>query len=125
MANIPIISGYSPKCWQKAVKCMLINQEGNYNADKLRTIVLLDPEANQNFKFLGRTIMAHAEKHGQLAPEQYGSRKMKTAILHVLNKRLSYDILHQTETAGAICSNDAKSCYDRILHSVHLLLPCA
>jgi hypothetical protein len=130
MANIPIMSGYSPKRWQKAIDCMLLKQEGNYNVDKLRTIVLLfDPEANQNFKFLGRTVMAHAENHGQLAPKQYGSRKKKTAILHFLNKRLSYDILRQMKTAGAICSNDAKSCYDRILHSVatmcmsHLGLP--
>jgi hypothetical protein len=30
MANIPIISGYSPKhWWQKAVDCMLLKQEGN------------------------------------------------------------------------------------------------
>jgi hypothetical protein len=129
MANISIMSGYSPKCWQKAVNCTLLKQEGKYNVDKLRTIVLFDPEANQNFKFLGCTIMAHTKKHGQLAPEQYGSWKKKTAILHVLNKRLSYDILRQTKTAGAICSNDAKSCYDRILHCIaamcmsHLGLP--
>jgi hypothetical protein len=64
MANIPIISGYSPKRWQKAVDCMLLKQKGNYNVDKLRTIVLFDPEANLNFKFLGCTVMAHAEKHG-------------------------------------------------------------
>jgi hypothetical protein len=73
--------------------------------------------------------MAHAEKHQQLAAEQYGSRKKKTAILHALNKCLSYDILHQMKMPGALCSNDAKSCYDHILHAVaslclhHLGLP--
>lgn len=65
--------------------------------------------------------MHHAKKHEQLAEEQYGSRKQKTAILHALNKRLSYNILCQTKSAGALCSNDAKSCYDRILHSVAAL----
>jgi hypothetical protein len=121
MANIPLLSGYAPRRWRNVVDCMLLKQEGNYNVEKLRTIVLFDPEANQNFKFLGRIVMAHAEQHHQLAPEQYGSRKKKSAILHALNKRLSYDILRQTKVAGAVCSNDAKSCYDRILHSVAAL----
>ena len=62
--------------------------------------------------------MAHAEAHNQLPEEQYGSRKQKTAIAHALNKRLSYDLMRQMKMAGALCSNDAKSCYDRILHSV-------
>ena len=61
MANIPLLSGYSPPRWRKAVDCMLLKKEGNYRVDKLRTIVLFDPEANQNFKFLGRAVMAHAE----------------------------------------------------------------
>ena len=81
-------------------------------------IALLDLEANHNFKILGRAVMQHAESHNQLAEEQYGSHKKKTTILHVLNKQLTYDVLCQTKTAGALCSNDAKSCYDRIVHSV-------
>jgi hypothetical protein len=97
---------------------MLLKREGNYQIDKLNTIVLFDPEANQNFKFIGHKVMALAEKYNQLAEEQYGSRKKKTAILHALNKQLSYDILRQTNTPRALCSNDAKSCYDHILHAV-------
>jgi hypothetical protein len=118
MANIPLLSGYSPPRWWKAVDCMLLQWEGNYQVDKLRTIVLFDPEANHIFKYIGRTVMAHAETHHQLAAEQYGSCKKKTAILHALNKRLSYDLLRQFKHPGVLCSNDAKSCYDRILHAV-------
>jgi hypothetical protein len=62
--------------------------------------------------------MAHAEAHNQLADEQCGSRKKKRAISHALNKRLSYNLLRQLKLPCALCSNDAKSCYDRILHSV-------
>jgi hypothetical protein len=54
---------------------MLLKREGNYQVDKLRTIVLFDPEANHIFKYVGRKVMAHAETHHQLAAEQYGSRK--------------------------------------------------
>ena len=81
-------------------------------------IALLDPVANHKFKILGRAVMRHAESHHQLAEEQYGSRKKKTAILHTLNKWLTYDVLHQTKTASALCSNDAKSWYDCIVHLV-------
>ena len=44
--------------------------------------------------------MKVAEPTKSLAPEQYGSRKRR-----------------QLKRAGAICSNDAKSCYDLIGHT--------
>jgi hypothetical protein len=118
MANIPILSGYAPQRWRQAINCMLLKKPGEFRVDKLRTIVLFDPEANFTFKYLGRSVMAHAELHNQLPEEQYSSRKNKTAIAHALNKHLSYDLMRQMKTAGALCSNNAKSCYNRILHSV-------
>jgi hypothetical protein len=118
MANIPLLSRYSPPRWQKAVDCMLLKREGNYQVDKLCTIVLFDLEANHIFKYIGWKVMAHTKTHHQLATEQYGSHKKKTGILHALNKRLSYDLLHQFKHPGALCSDDAKLCYDQILHAV-------
>jgi hypothetical protein len=97
---------------------MLLKSEGNYQVDKLRTIILFDPEANHIFKYIRQKVMAHTKTHHQLVAEQYGSRKKKMAILHTLSKRLSYDLLRQFKYPGALCSNDAKSCYDRILHVV-------
>jgi hypothetical protein len=35
-----------------------------------------------------------------------------------LNKVLTYGIIRQRKTTAALCSNDAKSCYDRIVHSI-------
>jgi hypothetical protein len=35
-----------------------------------------------------------------------------------LNKVLNYDISRQRKTPAALCSNGAKSCYDRIVHSI-------
>jgi hypothetical protein len=86
--------------------------------DKLRTIVLTEADYNFNNKKLGRDAIAHAERNNLIALEQYGSRKGKQAIDQALNKRLSYDILRMTRQPGALCSNDAKSCYDRVLHSI-------
>jgi len=65
--------------------------------------------------------MANAERLHQLAPEQYGSRKGFSAIEHGLNKRLTFDLIRQLCSPAALCSNDAKSCYDRIVHSVATL----
>ena len=57
-----------------------------------------------------------------IAPEQYGCRKGKSAIEHILNKRFSYDIIQQLQCPGALCSNDAKSCNDRILYVIVLMV---
>jgi len=54
---------------------------------------------------------------GSLAPEQYGSRKRHKAIDLAVNKAITFDILRQLERSGAICSNDAKLCYDLIGHT--------
>jgi len=58
--------------------------------------------------------MKNAETLNLLAEEQYGSRKHKAAVLQCLNKGLFYDLLRQGKRPAALCSNDAKSCYDRI-----------
>ena len=62
--------------------------------------------------------MYTAERLNLVAKEQYGSRKHKAAIEKCLNKRLTFDLARQLKRPLAMCSNDAKSCYDRIVHSV-------
>jgi len=51
-----------------------------------------------------------------LAVEQYGSRAGLVAIFQSLNMQLFLDVVCQTKLPAAICSNDAKSCYDHIVH---------
>ena len=97
---------------------MLEKQKGNFRVDKLRAILLYEAAFNQNNKKLGREMMYSAEDLRAIAKEQYGSRSRLTAIDQSLNKRLTYDIIRQKKRPGALCSNDAKSCYDRIVHSV-------
>jgi hypothetical protein len=52
------------------------------------------------------------------AEKQYGNRKDKAAIEQCLNKRLTFDLARQLKRPLAMCSIDAKSCYDRILYYV-------
>ena len=65
--------------------------------------------------------MYTAEPLQGLAVEQYRSRVCKSAVEHCVNKVLTYDIFWLQRWNGAVCSNDAKSCYDRIIHAIALL----
>lgn len=62
-------------------------------------------------------MMYNAKRNGSLATEQYGSRKGHRSIDLVVDKTLSNDLFRQLKSPGALCSNDAKSCYDLIAHS--------
>jgi hypothetical protein len=118
MANFPLRTGYAPNRWQQGIEVMLLKQKNNYHVNKLRAILLFEADFNHNNKRLGRTMMHGAEKNSWLAKEQYGSRKQVSAIDHCLNKRLSFDIIRQFKHPAALCVNDMKGCYDRIVHSV-------
>jgi hypothetical protein len=121
MANIPYATGYSPLRWQSGTDVMIPKSNASLRVDKLRTILLLDPEFNQNNKILGRSLMARAELFSQMPAEQYGSRKKHRAIEAALNKILTQDIWRQKRQPGTLCSNDAKSCYDRCVHAFAIL----
>ena len=116
LARIPIKTGYTPKRWAASTDSMLPKKPGEWRPSKLRLTSLLQPDYNHNNKILGRIAMKKAEEKGLLAPEQYGSRKKLSAEKHALNKRLLLDILRMEKRPGVLCANDAKSCYDRILH---------
>jgi ribonuclease HI len=117
MTRIPLQTGYAPKRWRECTDVMILKRAGLTNIDSLRTIVLFQADCNYAYKFCGREMMHNAEKHLAVAKEQYGSRKRHRAIDHALNKVLSHDLLRQLKQPGAICSNDAKSCYDLIGHT--------
>ena len=98
----------------------ILKREGVYRPETFCTIQLYEPDFNQNNKMLRRMTMAQVEHNGTMAlehngtmaPEQYGSWKNISAIMHALNKVLSFDIIQQYKIPAAMCSNDAKSCYD-------------
>jgi hypothetical protein len=121
VSHIPFATGYSPLLWQYGVNVMIRKKAQVDLVTGLRTVVLTEADFNFNNKVLGKMTLNHAEMTGALAKEQYGSRKGKRAIDHAIHKRLTYNILRQMRAPGALCSNDAKSCYDRIVHSVAML----
>jgi hypothetical protein len=115
MTNFPYAT---PQRWRFGTDVMFEKKPGNFCVDKLRLILLYKADFNQNNKFLGRAMMRNAELQKLLAPEQYGSRKKMSAIDQCLNKRLAFDLLRQSRCPAAMCSNDARSCYNQIVHSI-------
>jgi hypothetical protein len=96
---------------------MLEKKAGIRQLSTLRAILLYEADFNQNNKRLGREMLFRAETGGAVAIEQFGSRKHMSAIDQSLNKALTFDIWRQLRQRGALCSNDAKSCYNRIAHN--------
>lgn len=117
LTRVPIDSGYSPSRWKQAIDVMIPKMAGLTQLNSLQTIVLFRLDCNYAFKHIGHEMMRLAEETKTLAPEQYGSRQNHRAIDLAVNKTLTYDILRQLKRPGAICSNNAKSCYDLIGHT--------
>lgn len=121
LALIPFLTGYSPRTWRKGIDSMIPKKTADLRPEKLRLILLMDARFNHNNKLIGKKMMEYGEKHGLLAPEQYGSRKSKSAIEHATNKRIAMDVIRQSRTNAIYIANDAKSCYDRIILMVAYL----
>ena len=82
----------------------------------LRTIFLLDYEANHTYKRIGRESMRSAIDHRQICPEQY-SIPQHSAVAHGINQRLVIDYQQYLRQTFSLAFSYLKSCYDRIFHS--------
>ena len=118
IANIAYTTGYAPTAWKTGVSVMLKKKDNEDLVTKLRTITLLEADFNFNNKVLSKATIDHAEANNLIAKEQYGSRKHRSAVDHAVHKALTYDIIRQHRVPAALCSNDAKSCYDRVVHAI-------
>ena len=116
-------SGFVHDRWKKGLNVALLKKANNYRVDKLRNVLLLEANQNMQHKKMSRDVMWQAEKDGTLSPENYGGRKKHRAIEVVLNQQLVNDSLRLTRKSAGIISNDAKGCFDRIVHMVaHMCL---
>jgi len=97
---------------------------GHLAVEKLQIIHLFEADFNSNNKWLGWSMMVQAEVLHLLADEQYGRCKYRPAISQCLNKRLWYDLIISTRVPAALCSNNAKSCYNQIVLLVAALCLC-
>ena len=120
MAGIPRRTGFAPIRWKQGTDVMLLKKEGEFRVDKLRTIVLLESDFNQENKRIGREAMQLALEKQMITEEQY-SRPGRSSQDNALNKRLFFDVQRQKKQNFGICACDLKSCYDRIVHNAAAL----
>ena len=118
ISNVPLITGYSPSLWQESIIVMIKKRIQSTRVEGLHSLVLMEADLNFNNKLLGKITMNHAETRKCIAPEQYRSRKNMMAVDHALHKQLTYNIIRQHHIPAILCLNNAKSCYDRVLHSI-------
>jgi len=116
IGTYPLWTRYSLQHLKKSLNVILEKSPGNCDVAKLQIIHLFKGDFKYNNKgLLGHTSIKQAEMHELLVHKQYGSRKAKAAITQCLNKCLWYDHVHFQQEPAALCSNDAKSCYDCIV----------
>jgi hypothetical protein len=77
---------------EKGTRCNVGKKAGS---PSLRAILLYEADFNQNNKRLGREMLYRAEQYKAVATEQYGSRKILSAVDQSLNKALTFDIWRQ------------------------------
>ena len=102
---------------------MLEKVKGNINVEKLRGILLMEADYKFVSKLLiGVRLMNSKENRNGFSEELGGTRKRHEAANIVLNRRITSDILRQLRRPGTITGVDASSCYDRIVHSLVILI---
>ena len=117
--NLACTTGFSYRRWKKGLDVqLLLKRKRDYRAEKLRAILLLEADFNQNNKILGSDVMRLGERNNILTRDNYGGRKHSQASEVGLNQLLTHNSVWARRGRAIIMSNDAKGCYDRIAHIV-------
>ena len=112
--------------WQTVLDVMLEKIIGKPLIEKLRIITLLEADINLALGMLwGRRLIRQGELFQAFHPEQWGSRKLRSAIEAVLMKTFTYQLAELTRTPCGTFDNDAQACYDRIVTSLVNLVSLA
>jgi Reverse transcriptase (RNA-dependent DNA polymerase) len=115
--------GQSLDRWCKIATCMIEKQVGVSRLDKLRVIHLYEADYNLMLKIIwARKIVWNASNLNVLNEGQAGSRPGKRAINVVVQKEMKYLFARLTRTPLGTIDNDAKSCYDRIICNLAMMV---
>ena len=116
--DIPLTTGIAPLAWRNLMNFAIEKKPGDFRVKKMRTIQMMDAEFQANNKLVGKKAMEFAERNSLIPPGQCGSRKKHQAIDLALSKTLVWDqLILRRQPAGWVL-NDAKSCFDRVVHWV-------
>jgi hypothetical protein len=117
IVSIAAAAGYCPLRWSTAIDVMIPKKKLSRDVKKLRIIVLFHALFNMLNKRVAQKAINNARDMNEIPSEAY-AKKGHRAIDCGLNKVLTLDIIRQRRVPAALCCNDAKQCYDRILHMI-------
>ena len=109
--------------WCQVTTCMIEKIKGNPRLDKLRIIHLYEADYNIISKIIwSRKAVWNAHTQDRIHEGQCGSRPNQRSIDVVLKKEMKYCYSRLTRTNLGTIDNDAKSCFDRILCNLAMLV---
>ena len=110
--------GYCFDRWKKVVNAMIEKEPGNPQLHRLRVIHLYESDYNSILGIQLRKVVHDCEDTRVLNSGCYGSRANRQATDPTYIEVLQYDYASLTRWPEIKFSNDATSCYDRIIPSV-------
>jgi hypothetical protein len=124
--NIAMSAAYigSPlQRWKNITTCMIEKAPGVSRLDKLRVIHIFEADYNLILKVMwSRKAVWDIHHKGLLNNGQSGSRPGCRAIDVAIQKEMNYTYAKLTRTPLITVDNDAKSCFDRILCNVAMMV---
>jgi Reverse transcriptase (RNA-dependent DNA polymerase) len=109
--------------WTKISTCMIEKVKGLPRIDKLRVIHLFEADYNLLLKIVwARKTMWNMNDNNRIHDGQAGSRPGSRAIDVVIQKEMKYLYATLTRSNMGTIDNDAKSCFDRILCNVAMVI---
>ena len=102
--------------WKIITDFQILIKKGDFHVNTMCCIQQMDVKFDMTNKHVGRNTLAHTEKAKAVAPDQYGSRTHYNFRKAVLNKVILNDIIRQKRIAATLGMNNARGCYDRIVH---------
>jgi Reverse transcriptase (RNA-dependent DNA polymerase) len=123
IATAALSWGISLDRWHNSITTMIEKQPGCPRINKLRVIHLYEADYNLLLKIIwARRLVWHAHDLNKLNEGQVRSRPGRNAIDVVIQKEMKYLYATLTRTGLATMDNDAKSCYDRIICNLAMLV---
>lgn len=121
--NIALKRGITLKRWCLVHNILLEKDLTDPKLRRLRIIHIIEAAYNLATKILWtRRLMRKAEKEKLLTDSIWGSRKGRNTQDAATAKELHYDITHLSFSEYATMENDAKSCYDRMVPGLIMLI---
>jgi hypothetical protein len=99
---------------------MIPQKDASKHVEKLRIIVLFHALFNMMNKRVANKATTQAAKINAI-PSEIQAKTGHIAVDCGLNKVLTADTARQRRRPTALCSNDAKQCCDRIVHTVAII----